>query len=338
MDGGSFEVGRTAAQEVHDRHVEFILRCMGELVGGLMLDPNVTDIILNEDGQLWVTKLGVDSHPVGTMSASNAESLIGATASTLGKVATKETPIIEGELLTDGSRFIGIIPPVVKSPVFSIRKKASAVIPLEVYEQRGLMTAKQREVIVAAVRAKKNIIVTGGTGSGKTTLLNGILHSVAIETPEDRVLIGEDTREAQCSSPNHVFLRTCKGVTLSDVLAAMLRMFPDRICIGEVRRGEAFDLLVAWNTGHPGGVCSVHSDIVLPRAALSRLELMVSMSPTAPPSGAPIQRLIAEAVGLIVCVKRMPDGTRRVTKIVSVEGFDGHDYILKVEDETNAED
>jgi Flp pilus assembly CpaF family ATPase len=123
-------------------------------------------------------------------------------------------------------------------------------------------------------------------------------------------------------------------LSLSDILAAMLRMFPTRIVIGEVRRGEAFDLLMAWNTGHPGGVCTVHSDIVNQRAALSRLELMVSMAMP----NVPLQRLIAEAVGLIVCVKRMPDGTRRVTRIVSVEGFDGGDYLLKLEDETDAED
>ena len=274
----------------------------------------------------------------GTMDAVKAESLIGVVATTLGKVATEQAPIVEGELLTDGSRFLGIIPPIVKSPVFAIRKKASAIIPLVEYERRGLMTRNQRRVIVRAIREKKNIVVTGGTGSGKTTLVNGILHSIAEETPNDRVLIGEDTREAQCSSPNHVFLRATKYVTLSDILAAMLRMFPDRICIGEVRRGEAFDLLVAWNTGHPGGVVSIHSDIVLPRAALSRLELMVSMSPVAPPSGEPIQRLIAEAVGLIVCVKREADGTRRVTQIVSVHGFKDGDYDLHVEDETHAED
>jgi P-type conjugative transfer ATPase TrbB len=330
MDGGPM----TASRQVHARHVEVITRCMGDLVGGLMLEADVTDILLNEDSQVWVTRLGRDSHPVGFMPASDAESLIGAIAATLGKVATERTPVVEGELLTDGSRFLGIIPPNVKSPVFAIRKKASALIPLIEYERRGLMTPRQRHVILDAIRRRGNIIVTGGTGSGKSTLVNGILHSIGEETPEDRILIGEDTRELQCPAPNHVFIRTSRTVTLSDILAAMLRMFPTRIVIGEVRRGEAFDLLMAWNTGHPGGVCTVHSDIVNPRAALSRLELMVSMAMP----NVPLQRLIAEAVGLIVCVKRMPDGTRRVTRIVSVEGFDGGDYLLKLEDETDAED
>jgi type IV secretion system protein TrbB len=142
MDGGLM----TASRQVHARHVEVIARCMGDLVGGLMLEADVTDILLNEDGQVWVTRLGRDSHPAGFMPASDAESLIGAIAATLGKVATERTPVVEGELLTDGSRFLGIIPPNVKSPVFAIRKKASALIPLIEYERRGLMTSRQRRV------------------------------------------------------------------------------------------------------------------------------------------------------------------------------------------------
>lgn len=330
MDGGSL----TTSRQVHARQIDVITRCMGDLVGGLMLEADVTDILLNEDGRVWVTRLDRDSYPAGFMAAGDALALIGAVAATLGKVATAQTPIVEGELLTDGSRFLGIVPPNVRAPVFAIRKKASAVLPLVEYQRRGLMTGRQRRVIEDAVRDRRNIIICGGTGSGKTTLLNAILHTVAELAPEDRVLIGEDTREAQCSSPNHVFIRTSATVTLSDILAAMLRLFPTRIVIGEVRRGEAFDLLMAWNTGHPGGVCTVHSDIVNPRAALSRLELMVSMAMP----NVPLQRLIAEAVGLIVCVRRMPDGTRRVTRIVAVEGFGGGDYTLRAEDQADDQD
>lgn len=331
MDGGSFI---TAAQETHARHIEVINRCMGAMVGSLMLEADVTDICLNPDGQVWVTRLGHDSQVAGTMRAGDASALIAATATTLGQTATKDTPIIEGELLTDGSRFFGAIPPIVTAPVFAIRKKASKIIPLEEYETKGLMTRNQRRVIESAIRAKKNIIVCGGTGSGKTTLINGILHAIGRLCPNDRILVGEDTRELQCSARNIVFLRTSSTVNLSRIVKAMLRMFPDRIIIGEVRTGEAFDLLMAWNTGHPGGVCSVHSDIVNPRAALDRLEMMVSMAMP----GVPLQRLIANAVGLIICVSRMPDGTRRVTQIVSVEGFDGTDYQLRIEDESNATD
>jgi type IV secretion system protein TrbB len=327
MDGGFL----TAAQEVRNRHLEVITRSMGDLVGTLMLKPTVTDICRNEDGQIWVTELGVDSYPAGFMRDSEARSLIEATATILNKVATDQTPIVEGELLTDGSRFLGIIPPIVTSPVFAIRKKASAIIPLDVYAEKGLMSLRYRGIIANAVKKRANIIVCGGTGSGKTTLLNAVLHEISQETPEDRILLAEDTREAQCKSPNVVFLRTNEHVTLSQILRAMLRLFPTRIVVGEVRGREAFDLLMAWNTGHPGGVCTIHSDIVQPRAALSRLELMLSMALP----GVPLQRLIAEAVGLIVCVRKMPDGTRRVTQIVSVEGFDGSDYILKTEEDSH---
>lgn len=327
MDGSFL----TAAQEVHGRHIEVITRSMGTIVGAWMLKPGVTDICRNDDGQIWVTELGVDSHPVGFMRDSEARSLIEATATTLGKVATERTPIVEGELLTDGSRFLGILPPVVRSPVFAIRKKASAVFSLDDYETRGLITSNQRRAIIHAIRNRRNILICGGTGSGKSTLLNGILDAVGRETPEDRILIGEDTREVQCAAPNVVFLRTTESVSLSQLLRAMLRLFPTRIFVGEVRGAEAFDLLMAWNTGHPGGACTIHSDIVHPRAALSRLELMLSMAMP----GVPLQRLIAEAVGLIVCVRRMPDGTRRITQIVTVEGFDGTDYTLKTEDHSH---
>jgi P-type conjugative transfer ATPase TrbB len=319
---------RGSTSEVHGRHLEVITRCLGELVGPLLLEDGVTDIVLNPDGRLWVTRLGHDSRPIGIMRAGEAEALIATTARTLGCVATRESPIVEGELLVDGSRFEGIIPPVVERPVFAIRRKAGAVFPLSSYETQGQMTCRQRRVIEAAVLGRRNILVSGGTGAGKTTMVNAILAAVATLTPRDRIVGIEDTRELRCAAEDAVFMRTHGAVTLRHLLRAALRLFPFRIVVGEVRGAEAFDLLMAWNTGHPGGVCTVHSDIVNPRAALTRLEVLVSLA-----TGAPMRRLIAEAVGMIVCVERGSDGVRRVSRIVSVEGFDGTDYVLRVEDQ-----
>jgi type IV secretion system protein TrbB len=321
------------SQLVHLRQVEVVTRLLGETVGGRLLEPDVTDIVLNDDGSLWVTRLGRDSEPVGTMDEREAESLIAAVARTLNTVVTREHPIVEGELLIDGSRFEGINPPVVTRPIFAIRKKASAVFTLDQYVERGQMTRNQRRVIEKAIRQCRNILICGSTGSGKTTLSNGILDAIAALTPQHRLIGIEDTRELQCKARNAVFMRSTDTVSIRQLLRAAMRLFPDRIIVGEVRGAEAFDLLMAWNTGHPGGLCTVHSDITNPRAALTRIEILVSLATTAP-----MQRLIAEAVGLIVCVERSADGQRRVTQIVSVDGFDGHDYQLSpLTDDTQEE-
>ena len=311
-------------QTVQARQVEVVTRLLGETVGPLLLAADVTDIVLNDDGTLWVTRLGQDSAPVGAMAAHEAEALIAATARTLNTVVTRQSPIVEGELLIDGSRFEGIIPPVVTRPIFAIRKKASAVFTLGQYVERGLMTRRQRRLIEKAICQRRNVLVCGSTGSGKTTLGNAILAAIDELTPAHRIIGIEDTRELQCSARNAVFMRATETVTIRQLLRAALRLFPDRIIVGEVRGAEAFDLLMAWNTGHPGGLCTVHSDISHPRAALTRLEILVSLATTAP-----MQRLIGEAVDLILCVERCPDGTRRVSQLVSVEGFDDSDYVLR---------
>jgi type IV secretion system protein TrbB len=201
------------SQLVHLRQVEVVTRLLGETVGGRLLEPDVTDIVLNDDGSLWVTRLGRDSEPVGTMDEREAESLIAAVARTLNTVVTREHPIVEGELLIDGSRFEGINPPVVTRPIFAIRKKASAVFTLDQYVERGQMTRNQRRVIEKAIRQCRNILICGSTGSGKTTLSNGILDAIAALTPQHRLIGIEDTRELQCKARNAVFMRATPGAT-----------------------------------------------------------------------------------------------------------------------------
>ena len=154
----------TRGRETAERRVGHVAHLLGDLVGGLLAEPDVTDVILNPDGKLWVTRLERDSECVGTMTAPQAEALIAAIASTLHLVATRESPIVEGELLIDGSRFEGVVPPIVPAPAFAIRRKASAVFPLARYVERGQMTERQRELIEAAIIARKNILAVGGTG------------------------------------------------------------------------------------------------------------------------------------------------------------------------------
>lgn len=324
--------------EVDQRNREVILRLLGPLVGTLLLEDDVTDIILNDDCQLWVTRLGQPSRIVGVMDTYDADSLICAQADALGFVATRQTPIIQGELLIDGSRFIGIRPPVVKNPIFCIRKKASALFSLGQYVERGIMTPKQQRIINRSVRNRSNILVVGGTGSGKTTLVNGIILTIVESCPDQRIIGIEDTTELQCQAENSTFMRTTdSGINLQSLLQASLRMFPDRIIVGEVRGPEALDMLMAWNTGHPGGVCTLHSNITRPRAALQRLETLVSMSDHAPKRG--IEKIIGEAVDLIVCIERVPGG-RRISSIHAVVEYDGksEDYKLVPEELINPDD
>ena len=286
----------------------------------------MTDIILNPDGRLWATRLGADPVVAGHMSPTQAEALIAAIASTLDAVATRDSPVVEGRLLTDGSRFEGVLPPVVTAPIFAIRRHSSAVFTFDDYVAKGQMTGRQRERLERAVVERENVLITGGTGSGKTTLLNACLDAMVRLTPGDRIVGLEDTGELQCNAADQVFMVATETAPLARLIKVVLRLNPTRVIVGEVRGAEARDMLMVWNSGHPGGFASVHANIARPAAALSRLEMLVSLG-----TQAPMQKLIVEAINLIVCVERGAKGRRRVTQMVGVEGFDGRDYQLNLE-------
>jgi type IV secretion system protein VirB11 len=280
--------------------------------------------MLNADGRLWVDRLGEPMRAVGKIAASAAESFIATVASTLRSAVTRENPILECELPAeppfDGSRFEALIPPVVSAPVFTIRRKASAVFTLEEYERQGIMTGWQRAAIESAVAERQNILVVGGTTTGKTTLTNAIIDQMVRATPHHRLVIIEDTAEIQCAAPNAVVMRATDTVGMQRLLKATLRLRPDRIIVGEVRGGEALAMLKAWNTGHPGGVCTVHANHA--RAGLTRVEQMI-----AEVSQTPMRALIAEAVNLIVSIVRTDTAPgRRIHEVVAVNGFGDGDY------------
>jgi type IV secretion system protein VirB11 len=184
-----------------------------------------------------------------------------------------------------------------------------------------IMTPPQAQLLRQAVTDRRNIVVVGGTSSGKTTLVNALLAEIA--SLGERVLILEDTRELQCAAQDVVALRTKPGVaSLADLVRSTLRLRPDRIIIGEVRGPEALDMLKAWNTGHPGGVTTVHANSG--RGALLRLEQLVQEAVVTVP-----RALIAEAVDLIVFLAGR-GGSRRVESLIEVQGLDaGGDYLLK---------
>ncbi len=283
-------------------------------------DPDIIEIMLNPDGRLWLEGHDLGLVCKGEIPVQRALSIIGTVAAACGTVITKQSPIVSGELPTDGSRFQGMIPPIAARPVFTIRKKAIRVFGLDEYVSAGILSSDIANRLRTAVLNKKNILIAGGTGSGKTTLANALIASLHAVAPDDRVVILEDTAEIQCEQENAVILRTSDHADMDDLLRATMRMRPDRILVGEVRGGEALTLLKSWNTGHPGGLATVHANSA--RSALDRLEQLIQEV-----SASPMGRLIAEAVDLVLFIAKAPGG-REVKELIEVTGHHEGEYQL----------
>lgn len=332
----------TLQEQQRQRYDAKLRRELGDVVRFLE-NPEVEDIVLNPDSRLWVRRIGRSFEPAGQMCAAQAASAIHTIAAWKGTTVNHERPILETELPLDGSRFEGIISPVVRRPIFAIRLRPRRIFTLDEYERAGILSTIQDglnrsegssdefiqsvqarphgDIIRAAICARKNILVVGSTGSGKTTLVNAILDGIARLTPEDRVISIEDTTELQCTVNNWVDLRAVGDVTMLDCLRACLRLKPTRIVVGEVRGAEAHTLLKAWNTGHPGGIATVHANDAL--SGLTRLESLVAEA-----TAAPQQRLIAEAVDLIVFIDHEAglNARRKVREIAAVLGYEDGRY------------
>lgn len=298
---------------------EKLRRELGDTIMAALEDPAVVEIMLNPDGQIWEDRHGKGMTPIGSMTKIRALNLIGTIAGMLGTEAKSSTPVVEGELPLDGSRFEGIIPPIVERPVFAIRKKALLVYTFDDYVRDGIMSEAQRAIIDKHIQMRHNILVVGATGSGKTTFSNAVLHRIAELDPDTRIAIIEDTRELQCPAVNKFPLRTSENVDMTMLLRACMRMRPDRIVVGEVRDKAALALLKAWNTGHSGGVATVHANNA--EAGLTRIEQLIQEA-----NVPPIPAVIAEAINCIVSIQRTKSG-RKVEQIVVVKGgsTDGYD-------------
>jgi P-type conjugative transfer ATPase TrbB len=290
-----------------DRLIKMLATAFGETAGRYILDPSVVEIMLNPDGKLWIDRLGEGRCFTGDfLSPADAERVIYIIASSVGAVCNKDNPLLSAELPASGSRFQGILPPLVANPTFTIRKKAIKIFTIEDYIDQQVLSPKDAETIRQAVLERKNILIVGGTGSWKTTLANAILALIA--RTGDRVVIIEDTEELQCTAVDFVALRTREGVaTMTDLLRATMRLRPDRIVIGEVRGPEALALLKAWNTGHPGGCATVHADSAL--KGLSRLSQLVQEAGIQDSSV-----LIDQAIDLIIFIEKCGGG-RKVSEV-----------------------
>jgi type IV secretion system protein TrbB len=306
--------------EIERRLVTAMRQQLGAEICGRLDDPQVIEVMLNPDGAVWEDRLGAGMTQISTMAPITAESFISTVASTLRASVTREHPILESELPIRGARFEAMIPPVVSAPTFTIRLKAVRVFSLDDYVSAGIMTAPQRAVICDAVASRRNILICGGTASGKTTLGNAVLAATVEATPNDRLVILEDTVELQCSARNVVALRATDIVDMQHLLRATMRLRPDRIIVGEVRGGEALSMLKAWNTGHSGGFCTVHANSA--SSALTRIEQLI-----AEVTASDMRAVIGEAVDLIVPIAKTATN-RVVNPIIAVEGFHGGQYVL----------
>jgi type IV secretion system protein TrbB len=310
-----------------ERQLEKLRRDFGEVFLAALADPDTVEILLNPDGTLWRERLGEKPMQIGSLSPAKADAVLRTVAACLHTTITREKPTIECELPLDGSRFAGQISPVVSAPTFAVRKRASRVFPLNQYVAGGIMTPEQKEYLCGAIRDHRNILVIGGTGGGKSTLVNALIHELTDQYPAERLIIIEDTGEIQCSATNYVQYHTSPDRSMTDLVRLSLRMRPDRILVGEVRGAEALDLLMAWNTGHEGGIATLHSNSA--ESGLARLATLISMHPNAPRA---IEPLIGDAVDVIVHISRSEgQASRRVQEILVVERWDtkSGEYVLK---------
>lgn len=305
-----------------NRLLGMLCSAMGDELEKILIDPDVIDVILNPDGALWVEKLGAGRSKSNiTVKPESAEQIIRLLASDIGEEITPSNPFLSTEIPNCGCRFEGVLPPIVNSPTFAIRKRALLVFTLEDYATENIISSHLKEQITEAILDRKNIVVVGGTGSGKTTLSNAIID--VISKTDSRLIILEDTRELQSTAENVTFMRSAEGVAdLTRLLKSCMRQSPDRIIVGEVRGGEALALIKAWNTGHPGGLCTIHANDCL--GGLYRIEQLIEE--VAPKAS---RLLISQAVNMLVYIERF-ENSRLVTEAVIVKGLDKRgNYVVK---------
>jgi pilus assembly protein CpaF len=291
----------------------------------LLQDRTISDILVNGHKQVYVERKGLlELTSVTFRDDQHLLRIIDKIVSQVGRRVDESTPMVDARL-ADGSRVNAIIPPLaLDGPLMSIRRFAQDKLSAGDLVERKAMTAGMMELLEAAVKAKLNVVVAGGTGSGKTTLLNALSGFIS---PKDRIVTIEDAAELQLKQPHVARLETrppnlegTGAIRQRELLINSLRMRPDRIVVGEVRGGEALDMLQAMNTGHDGSLTTIHANSA--RDAIARLEVMVSMA-NASIQLTSIRQQISSAVNVLVQASRFSDGSRRITSITELTGMEG---------------
>ena len=297
----------------------------------LLADPTISDILVNGHKQVYVERRGLlELTTVTFRDDQHLLRIIDKIVSQVGRRVDESTPMVDARL-SDGSRVNAIIPPLaLDGPLMSIRRFSQDKLTAPDLVDRKALTHGMMELLEACVKARMNIIISGGTGSGKTTLLNALS---AFINPKERIVTIEDAAELQLKQPHVARLETRPpnlegngAIRQRELLVNSLRMRPDRIVVGEVRGGEALDMLQAMNTGHDGSLTTVHANS--PRDAISRLEVMVSMA-ASNMQLVSIRQQIASAVNVLVQPMRLSDGSRRIMNITEVTGMEGEVVTLQ---------
>jgi P-type conjugative transfer ATPase TrbB len=314
-----------AASDAARHYRDSLLRALGPEILAALADPDVTEIYVNPSGRLHLDTRSRGRLATPTrLPAERITRFLNHVASKVPAVLNAAHALLQAELPPGdpfhGARLQGIVPPNAAAPSFNIRKPPAVVYTLDQYVEAGTLAPAHRDALAAAVRARRNILIAGGTASGKTTLVNAVLHDIAAACPRDRIVVLEDTVELQCTAPDTLALRTSDTVRLRDLVKVALRTSPDRIVVGEVRDEAALDLLDAWQTGHPGGVATLHAND--PLAALNRLDRLAQRANAGPQAD-----LVADAIHLIVMIAGGSSG-RRVTQLAQVLDRDAGHYRL----------
>ena len=309
-----------------------LLRLLGSEVAALLSDPEVTEVYTVEgDSCLWVDRLGEGRGRSGVeVPAERAEMLLNAVASGHGVKLGPGQPVLSAELPEGMGRLQGFLSPVTRQAFFVLRKPAGRVFSLAELTASGFVAPEAAEVLRQAIAAHETIVVVGGTSTGKTTFLNSLLLELARLCPQERVGILEDTPELSCSSPDFFRLRTSESLDLARLVKEALRTSPQRLVIGEVRDHAALAMLDAWNTGHPGGLATLHANG--PHEALIRLSTLVQRA-NVPPQ----PELIAATVSVLVHLAGTTRATRRVAGLARVDGFSsksGHFQVRTLHERT----
>jgi pilus assembly protein CpaF len=332
------EVGDIVAEELgkqnhalnHAERKQLVGDVLDELLGlgplePLLKDPTITDILVNGYSRVFVERFGVlEPSPVRFKDEKHLIRIIQKIVSAVGRRIDESSPLVDARL-ADGSRVNAVVPPLsIDGSMLSIRKFAKVPISMERLIEIGSIPIQVSEVLKAVVASRRNVLISGGTGSGKTTLLNAM--SAFVDNRE-RIVTIEDSAELQLQQEHVVRLETRpaniegKGeIVQRDLVKNALRMRPDRIIVGEVRAGEAFDMLQAMNTGHDGSMTTVHANT--PRDALSRVEQMIGMSGIDIPARS-ARAQMASALNVVVQVARLSDGRRKLVSLSELTGMEG---------------
>jgi len=297
----------------------------------LLADPTISDILVNSYSNIYIERRGkLEKTAISFKDDEHLMRVIERIVSTVGRRIDESQPMVDARL-TDGSRVNAIIPPLsIDGPVLSIRRFGADPLKMATLIENGALTREIAMLFEMCVKARLNIVISGGTGAGKTTLLNALS---AYIPSDERIVTIEDSAELQLQQPHVVRLETrppnieSRGeVTQRDLVRNALRMRPDRIVVGEVRGGEAIDMLQAMNTGHDGSLTTIHANS--PRDTMARLETMIQMTGMRLSDKA-MRQQIASAVDLVIQVARLTDGTRRITSISEITGMEGETMAMQ---------